>query len=82
MGIYSKRTKNIKENSAYYMFGLHAVKAAIKNPNRKIHELWISQNARAKIFTDNMKFPTYPFLISINQKIYQFQKIKFIKELF
>ena len=52
MGIYTKRTKNIKENSAYYMFGLHAVKAAIKNPNRKIHELWISQNARAKIFTD------------------------------
>ena len=50
--MYSKRTKNIKENSAYYMFGLHAVKAAIKNPNRKIHELWLSQNARAKIFTD------------------------------
>ena len=48
----SKRRKNIKENSAYYMFGLHAVKAAIKNPDRKIHELWISQNARAKIFTD------------------------------
>ena len=52
MGMYSKRTKNIKENSAYYMFGLHAVKAAIKNPDRKIHELWISQNARAKIFSD------------------------------
>ena len=50
--MYSKRTKNIKGNSAYYMFGLHAVKEAIKNPNRKIHELWISQNARAKIFTD------------------------------
>ena len=50
--MYSKRTNNTKENSAYYMFGLHAVKAAIKNPNRKIHELWISQNARAKIFTD------------------------------
>ena len=52
MGMYSKRTKNIKENSAYYMFGLHAVKAAIRNPDRKIHELWISQNARAKIFSD------------------------------
>ena len=52
MGIYSNRAKNIKENSAYYMFGLHAVKAAIKNPDRKIHELWISQNARAKIFSD------------------------------
>ena len=52
MGMYSKRTNNIKENSAYYMFGVHAVKAAIKNPNRKIHELWISQNARPKIFTD------------------------------
>ena len=52
MGMYSKRTTTIKENSEYYMFGLHAVKAAIKNPNRKIHELWISQNARPKIFTD------------------------------
>ena len=52
MGMYSKRTKNTKENNAYYMFGLHAVKAAIKNPDRKIHELWISQNARAKIFSD------------------------------
>ena len=52
MGMYSKRTKNIKENSAYYMFGLHAVKEALKNPDRKIHELWISQNARAKIFSD------------------------------
>ncbi len=59
MGIYSKRSDNIKENSAYYMFGLHAVKAAIKNPNRKIHELWISENARAKIFTDD-KMPNIP----------------------
>ena len=59
MGMYSKRTKNIKENSAYYMFGLHAVKAAIKNPNRKKHELWISQNARAKIFSDN-EIPNIP----------------------
>ena len=57
--MYIKRTKNIKENSAYYMFGLHAVKAAIKNPNRKIHELWISQNARAKIFTD-YEIPNIP----------------------
>ena len=59
MGMYSKRTKNIRENSAYYMFGLHAVKAAIKNPNRKKHELWISQNARAKIFSDN-EIPNIP----------------------
>ena len=61
MGIYSKRTKNIKENSAYYIFGLHAVKAAIKNPDRKIHELWISQNARAKIFSD-YEIPNIPIL--------------------
>ena len=59
MGMYSKRTKNIKENSAYYMFGLHAVKAAIKNPNRKKHELWISQNARTKIFGGN-EIPNIP----------------------
>ncbi len=59
MGMYNKRAKNIKENSAYYMFGLHAVKAAIKNPNRKIHELWISQNARPKIFTD-CEIPNLP----------------------
>ena len=59
MGTYIKRTKNTKENSAYYMFGLHAVKAAIKNPNRKIHELWISQNARPKIFTD-CEIPNIP----------------------
>ena len=59
MGMYSKRTKATKEISAYYMFGLHAVKAAIKNPNRKIHELWISQNARPKIFTD-CEIPNIP----------------------
>ncbi len=41
------------------MFGLHAVKAAIKNPNRKIHELWISRNARQKIFT-NCEIPNIP----------------------
>ena len=57
--MYSKRTNNTKENSAYYMFGLHAVMAAIKNPNRKIHELWMSKNARTKIFTDN-KMPDIP----------------------
>ena len=59
MGMSSNRTKNIRENSAYYMFGLHAVKAAIKNPNRKIHELWISQNARPKILTD-YEIPNIP----------------------
>ena len=57
--MYSKRTNKIKENSAYYMFGIHAVKAAIKNPNRNIHELWISQNARPKIFT-NSEIPNVP----------------------
>ncbi len=41
------------------MFGLHAVKAAIKNPNRKIHGLWISQNAKPKIFTD-YEIPNIP----------------------
>ncbi len=61
MGMYSNRTKKIKENSAYYMFGLHAVKAAIKNPNRNIHELWISQNARHKIFT-NHEIPSIPIM--------------------
>ena len=59
MVINSKRAGNTKENNDYYMFGLHAVKAAIKNPNRKIHELWISQNARAKIFTD-YEIPNIP----------------------
>ena len=59
--MYSKRTKNIKVNSAYYMFGLHAVKAAIKNPDRKIHELWISQNARVKIFSD-YELPNIPII--------------------
>ncbi len=57
--MYSKRTNITKENNAYYMFGLHAVKAAIKNPNREIHELWMSKNARAKILTDN-KIPDIP----------------------
>ena len=41
------------------MFGLHAVKAAIENPKRKKHELWISQNARTKIFT-NLNLPNIP----------------------
>ena len=59
MGVYNNKSKNIKENSDYYMFGLHAVKAAIKNPNRKKHKLWISKNARAKIFNDT-KIPKIP----------------------
>ena len=67
MGIYIKRRKNINENSTYYMFGLHAVKAAIKNPNRNIHELWISQNAKPKIFTD-CEIPNIP--------IFQIEKSK------
>ena len=59
MGTHTKRSKNILANSDYYMFGLHAVKAAIENPNRKKHALWISQNARAKVF-DNHKIPKIP----------------------
>ena len=59
MGTYSDKNKNVKENSSYYMYGLHAVKAAIKNPNRKKHELWLSQNARAKLFLEN-KMPNIP----------------------
>ena len=55
----NKTSKIKKEHSDYYMFGLHAVKAAIENPNRRKHELWISQNARAKIF-GNAKIPTIP----------------------
>ena len=59
MAPHNKRSKTNKEQSDYYMFGLHAVKAAIENPNRRKHELWISQNARAKIFS-NTKVPTMP----------------------
>ena len=59
MGTHTKRSKNILANSDYYMFGLHAVKAVIENPNRKKHALWISQNARAKVF-DNHKIPKIP----------------------
>ena len=55
----NKRSKTNKESSDYYMFGLHAVKAAIENPNRRKHELWVSQNARAKIFS-NTKIPSIP----------------------
>ena len=56
---FNKKSKRNKDNSDYYMFGLHAVKAAIENPNRIKHELWISQNARAKIFSA-IKKPTIP----------------------
>ena len=59
MAPHNKRSKTNKENSDYYMFGLHAVKAAIENPDRRKHELWISQNARAKIFS-NTKIPAIP----------------------
>ena len=55
----NKRSKTNKEYGDYYMFGLHAVKAAIENPNRIKHELWISQNARGKIF-NNTKTPSIP----------------------
>ena len=59
MAPFNKKSKRNKDNSDYFMFGLHAVKAAIENPNRIKHELWISQNARAKIFS-NIKKPTIP----------------------
>ena len=59
MAALNKKFKPYKENSDYYMFGLHAVKAAIENPNRKKHELWISQNARTKIFS-SIKLPSIP----------------------
>ena len=59
MATHKKISKHFKENSDYYMFGLHAVKAAIENPERKKHELWISQNAKAKIFS-NIKIPSIP----------------------
>ena len=69
MSTFNNRHKNIKENGSYYMFGLHAVKAAIKNPNRKIPELWISQNARAKIFS-NYEIPNIPvFNIDKSKKL-------------
>ena len=59
MSPHSKKVKSIKGNSTYYMFGLHSVKAAIQNPNREKHELWISKNARDKIFQNN-KIPDIP----------------------
>ncbi len=58
----SPTNKNYKSNKGhrdYYMFGLHAVKAAIENPYRKKHELWISQNARTKLFS-SLKVPPIP----------------------
>ena len=63
-----KKSKRNKDNSDYYMFGLHAVKAAIENPNRIKHELWISQNARAKIFS-TIKKPTIPIFNLDKSKI-------------
>ena len=59
MAPINKKYKSNKENRDFYMFGLHAVKAAIENPNRKKHELWISQNARTKIFS-SLKLPSIP----------------------
>ena len=69
MNPLNKRSKTNKEHSDYYMFGLHAVKAAIENPNRRKHELWISQNARDKIFS-NTKIPNIPiFNIDKSKKL-------------
>ena len=58
-----KKYKSNKDNSDYYMFGLHAVKAAIENPYRIKHELWISQNARTKVFS-SLKIPSIPIFNS------------------
>ncbi len=55
----NKKYKSSKDNRDYYMFGLHAVRAAIENPYRKKHELWISRNARTKIFS-SLKIPSIP----------------------
>ncbi len=55
----NKKYKSNKDNGDYYMFGLHAVKAAIENPYRRKHELWISQNARTKVFS-SLKIPSIP----------------------
>ena len=63
----NKRKNKILANNDYYMFGLHAVKAAIENPKRRKHELWISQNARAKVFNDN-KTPNIPIFNLDNSK--------------
>ena len=54
-----KKYKSNKDYSDYYMFGLHAVKAAIENPYRKKHALWISENARTKVFR-TLKIPSIP----------------------
>jgi len=67
MGLNYKRSKKILANNDYYMFGLHAVKAAIENPKRRKHELWISQNARTKVFKDN-KIPNIPIFNLDNSK--------------
>ena len=67
MGLNNKRSKKILANNDYYMFGLHAVKAAIENPKRRKHELWISQNARTKVFKDN-KIPNIPIFNLDNSK--------------
>ena len=67
MGLNNKRSKKILANNDYYMFGLHAVKAALENPKRRKHELWISKNARAKVFKDN-KTPSIPIFNLDNSK--------------
>ena len=59
MALTKKKYTSKKDNRDYYMFGLHAVKAAIENPYREKHELWVSQNARTKIFS-RLKLPSIP----------------------
>ena len=67
MNKYTKRTPPLKEKSDYYLFGLHAVKAAIENPKRQKHELWISQNAKSKVLTSSK---------SLNIPIFNLDKLK------
>lgn len=59
MAPINKKYKSKKDNGDYYMFGLHAVKAAIENPYRRKHELWISQNAKTKFFS-SLTIPSIP----------------------
>jgi 23S rRNA (guanosine2251-2'-O)-methyltransferase len=67
MNKYTKRAPPLKEKSDYYLFGLHAVKAAIENPKRQKHELWISQNAKSKVLTSSK---------SLNIPIFNLDKLK------
>ncbi|MEO1746722.1 MAG: RNA methyltransferase, partial [Pseudomonadota bacterium] len=45
-----------------WLYGLHAVEAAIKNPRRTIHGLWVTKNAAARLETPppaELDFPVF-----------------------